>query len=150
MNFRDLEASQLFEQAREIGGKRYHRLTEKDFENYQKYNFWRYVEGNYPSRTTKESQDWVKENSDELCPICRLRYTRANHKTIDHKLPRAQYPWLSLEFQNFWVICLACNKEKGEMNWYEYEHFIFTQHPEAYPIVKAARPTQLLLALQKS
>jgi 5-methylcytosine-specific restriction endonuclease McrA len=150
MNVRDLEARELFDLAKIVGGKRYHKLTEQDLENYQKYDFWRYIDGNHLCGTTTESQSWVKENSDKNCPICCSKYTRENYRTIDHKLPRSQYPWLSLEFQNFWVICLECNMEKGEMHWYEYEHLIFNQHPNAYSVVKAARPKQLLLSLRKN
>ena len=77
-----------------------------------------------------------------------MRFTDRGGKTIDHKLPRAQYSWLSLEFKNLWVICDECNQEKGEMHWYEYEHYIFIHHPDRYEDIKFARPQHLLKSLK--
>ncbi len=34
------------------------------------------------------------------------------------------------------------------MHWYEYEHYILTQHPHLYEDVRIMRPTQLLQALK--
>lgn len=144
VNFEGKELKDLFKLAKKIGNKRYHKLTQQDFENYRKYDYWRYFNGDYECGTTEESKDWVKNNSDWYCPICGENYPEKGGKTIDHKLPRSQYPWLSMEFKNLWVICQVCNKEKGEMHWYEYEHYIFVHHPDLYLAVKAARPSQLL------
>lgn len=140
----------LFALANKIGGKRYHKLTRQDFEDYLKFNYWRYINGDYECGTTSESQNWVKEHSDWYCPICGDKYRNRGGKTIDHKLPRAQYPWLSMKFENLWVICKICNQEKGEKNWYEYEHYIINRYPESYSVIKAARPLQLLQSLKES
>jgi 5-methylcytosine-specific restriction endonuclease McrA len=148
VNLENKELKELFELAIKIGSKRYHRLTSQDFENYRKYDYWRYVNGDYECGTTEESKDWVRNRSDRYCPICAERYSIKGGKTIDHKLPRAQYPWLSMEFGNLWVICQACNQEKGEMHWYEYEHYMFVHHPDLYAAVKAVRPRQLLQSLK--
>jgi HNH endonuclease len=86
----------------------------------------------------------VRDNSDWTCPICEERYSERGGKTIDHKLPRAKYPWLSMDFSNFWVICDTCNREKGEKHWYEYEYYIFVHHPQFYDAVRLARPRHLL------
>ncbi|MCC0177298.1 hypothetical protein I4641_09950 [Waterburya agarophytonicola K14] len=37
-----------------------------------------------------------------------------------------------------------CNQEKGEKNWYEYEQYIYFHYPQDYPVIKSARPTNLL------
>lgn len=142
MNPDDLET--LFKQANGVGKKRYHRLTPQDFEDYRQYDHWRYVNGDSECGTTPESRAWVEEHSDWYCPICEEHFSRRGGKTIDHKLPRSQYPWLSLDFRNFWVICRFCNEAKGEMHWYEYEHYMFVHHLTLYPSVKAARPVDLL------
>ncbi|AFZ18621.1 HNH endonuclease [Allocoleopsis franciscana] len=144
MNLEDKGLKELFQLANQIGNKQYHKLTQQDFENYKKYDYWRYVNGDGECGTTQESKDWVRDNSDWHCPICGEKYSEKGGRTIDHKLPRSQYPWLSMEFKNLWVICQLCNKEKGEMHWYEYEHYMFVHHPELYLDVKAARPSQLL------
>ncbi len=141
---------ELFIQADQIGKKRYHRLTTKDFENYRKFEFWRYINGDSECGTTQASKDWVKDNSEWYCPICGEKYSHRLGKTIDHKLPRSQYPWLSMDFNNLWVICQICNQEKSDMHWYEYEHYMFTKHPELYLDVKAMRPIQLLKSLKQS
>ncbi|MEH1888381.1 MAG: HNH endonuclease signature motif containing protein [Nostoc sp.] len=144
VNLEGKELKELFELADKIGNKRYNRLTYQDFENYREFDYWRYINGDYECGTTQESKDWVRENSDWYCPICASHYSDKGGKTIDHKLPRSQYPWLSMEFNNLWVICQVCNKEKGEMHWYKYEHYIFVHYPDLYLAVKMARPSQLL------
>lgn len=149
MNLEDKNLSELFKLADKIGSKRYHKLTERDFQEYLKYNYWRYVNGDFECGTTAESQAWVKENSDWYCPICSENYCDRGGKTIDHKLPRSQYPWLSLEWSNLWVICRACNLEKSEMHWYEYEQYIYHKYPQDYPVIRAARPIKLLDSLKQ-
>ena len=143
------DIKELFKLADKIGNKRYHKITAQDFENYRKFDYWRYINGDYECGTTQESKDWVKDHSDWYCPICGDNYSDRDGKTIDHKLPRSQYPWLSMDFKNLWVICKICNTEKGEMHWYEYEHYIFVHHPDIYLAVKAARPNQLLQSLKE-
>jgi 5-methylcytosine-specific restriction endonuclease McrA len=150
VNSRETTLEELFQLADRIGKKRYHKLTAKDFENYRKFDFWRYINGDGECGTTTESKAWVRDNSDWLCPICSQRYTATNGRSIDHKLPRAQYPWLSLDFRNLWVICQTCNEEKAEMHWYEYEHYIFVHHPQSYPAVHQARPVAVLKSLKSA
>lgn len=147
MNLDNKELKELFESANKIGKKRYHRLTEEDFENYRAYDYWRYINGDGECGTTQESKDWVKNNSDGICPICGENYYDRGGRTIDHKLPRSQYPWLSIDFDNLWVICQDCNKEKGEKHWYEYEYYMFINHPDLYLGVKLYCPTKLLQSL---
>lgn len=148
MNFENKELKELFELANKIGNKRYHKLTHQDFENYRKFDYWRYVNGDYECGTTQESKDWVHDNSDWYCPICDSKYSEKGGKSIDHKLPRSQYPWLSMEFKNLWVICITCNQEKSDMHWYEYEHYMFVHHPAFYYAVQSARPIYLLQSLK--
>ncbi|MGB3517894.1 MAG: HNH endonuclease [Elainellaceae cyanobacterium] len=133
----------LFKVADKFGNRRYHKLTQEDFEDYRKFDYWRYVNGDSECGSTAESRQWVKDNSDKYCPICDEQFSYENGRSIDHKLPRAQYPWLSLDFRNLWVICQRCNKEKGEMHWYKYEHYVFTKYPKRYNNVVLARPRQL-------
>lgn len=140
----DRTLQELFKLADKVGNRRYHKLTQQDFEDYRKFDYWRYINGDSECGTTPESQEWVKHNSENYCPVCRNRFSLHNGRSIDHKLPRAQYPWLSLNFRNLWVICYGCNQEKGEMHWYEYEHFIFTKYPDRYEDVAFARPRELL------
>ena len=71
-------------------------------------------------------------------------------KSIDHKLPRSQYPWLSMEFENLWVICRDCNIEKAEMHWYRYEQHILLTYPDRYENTRRARPIALLKSLANS
>lgn len=148
MDFEETELRQLFKLADKIGKKRYHRLTAQDFEDYKKYDEWRYINGDPECGSTQESRDWVRDHSDSHCPLCGEHYSQRDGRTIDHKLPRSQYPWLSMEFKNLWVICRICNKAKGEMHWYEYEHYMFIHHPDLYLAVKAARPTELIRSLR--
>jgi hypothetical protein len=147
INLVNVDLKALFQFADKIGNKHYHRLTQKDFQKYLKYNHWRYISGDYECGTTESSKIWVKDNSRNKCPACLQKYTSQNWKTIDHKLPRSHYPWLSMEFDNFWVICKDCNAEKSDMNWFEYEHYIFTSYSHLYSGIKFARPIQLLKAL---
>lgn len=148
MNLGNKELKDLFKLADKIGKKRYHKLTQKDFEDYRSFDNWRYINGDSECGTTQESKDWVNDNSDWYCPICGENFSKRFGKTIDHKLPRAQYPWLSMDFKNLWVICKLCNQEKGEMHWYEYEHYVFKKYPNLYIDVKAMRPVQVLKSLK--
>ncbi|NJR71248.1 MAG: HNH endonuclease, partial [Synechococcales cyanobacterium CRU_2_2] len=59
-----------------------------------------------------------------------------------------QYPWLSLNFANLWVICQICNREKGERHWFEYEQYILTHHPDRFENLLPARPNQLIKNLR--
>lgn len=139
----------LFALASKIGNRRYHRLTQQDFDDYRSFDYWRYINGDSECGTTEASRTWVRDNSDRHCPICGEQYSHRNGRSIDHKLPRAQYPWLSLDFRNLWVICYQCNQEKSEKHWYEYEHYIFTRYPTRYEDVVFARPRHLLKSLRK-
>lgn len=147
MDLENKELQELFELANKIGKKRYHRLTEEDFEQYRAYDYWRYINGDGECGSTQESKDWVRDNSDWTCPICGDNYQYKGGKTIDHKLPRSQYPWLSMNFDNLWVICRDCNQVKGERHWYEYEHHMFINHRDLYLGVKLYRPIKLLQSL---
>ncbi|MEM1255169.1 MAG: HNH endonuclease [Cyanobacteria bacterium P01_H01_bin.21] len=140
----DKTLQELFKMADKVGKKRYHRLTSQDLEDYRKYDHWRYINGDNQRGTTPESKQWVRENADRHCPVCNQRFSERDGRTIDHKLPRAQYPWLSLDFRNLWVICHLCNQEKGERHWYEYEHYMLIHHPDRYQDVAMFRPRQLL------
>ena len=135
---------ELFSLMDKVGKKRYHKLTSQDFEDYRKYDHWRYINGDGEYGATPESKQWVRENSGRNCPVCSQAFSRCGGRTINHKLPRAQYPWLSLDFRNFWVICRVCNQEKGERHWYEYEHYMLIHHPDRYQDIAMFRPRQLL------
>ncbi|HEY9881261.1 MAG TPA: HNH endonuclease signature motif containing protein [Leptolyngbyaceae cyanobacterium] len=145
----DKSLEDLFKLADKFGKRRYHRLTRQDFEDYRKFDSWRYLNSDSECGTTPESKQWVRENSGRNCPICGKSFAIREGKTIDHKLPRSQYPWLSLDFRNLWVICRICNQEKGEMHWYEYEHYTFVKYPDRYHDVQFARPRQLLQSLKE-
>lgn len=148
MDLENKELSELFKLADTIGSCRYHRLTTQDLNDYLKYDRWRYINGDFECGTTAESRVWVEKHSDWYCPICSEKYGDRKGKTIDHKLPRSQYPWLSLEWSNLWVICRVCNREKGERHWYEYEQYMYHKYPQDYPIIKTARPIELLNSLK--
>ncbi|MBF2073911.1 MAG: HNH endonuclease [Synechococcales cyanobacterium C42_A2020_086] len=148
MNLEDKDLKDLFKLADRIGRQHYHKLTQQDLIDYKAFDRWRYVNGDSECGTTPESQLWAKEHSDAHCPICGTKFSECGGRTIDHKLPRSQYPWLAMEFQNFWVICRACNQEKGEMHWFEYEHYILIHHPDRLADVQLACPTQLLKSLK--
>jgi 5-methylcytosine-specific restriction endonuclease McrA len=147
-NYNQTSLEKIFKLADKIGKKRYHKLTKQDLEDYRKFDYWRYVNGDFQCGTTEESKQWVRDNSDRNCPICDKRYSESGGRSIDHKLPRSQYPWLSLDFSNLWVICCNCNTEKGEMHWYEYEHYLLINHPECYENIKIFRPKKLLESLK--
>lgn len=148
MNLEDKDLQALFQLADRAGSRRYHKLTAQDFENYRKFDYWRYVNGDSECGTTQESKDWVRDHSDWFCPICGEKYSYRQGRSIDHKLPRSQYPWLSMDFNNLWVICLMCNKEKGEKHWYEYERYIYDNYRDTYGFIRSVRPTKLLKSLR--
>ena len=139
--------AELFRLADKVGKKRYHKLTPQDLANYRKFDEWRYINGDSECGTTDESKRWVRDNADSRCPICAQFFRDKGGPTVDHKLPRAQYPWLAMDFRNLWVICRDCNREKGERHWYEYERYVYKEYPDRYEDVEFARPRQLLKTL---
>ncbi len=149
MDLENKTLKELFDLVDKIGRKHYHKLTAEDFESYQQYEHWRYIDGNFGAGSNQESKNWVRDNSDYHCPICNIRYHKDNGRTVDHKLPRSKYPWLSIDFKNLWVICRECNQEKSDMDWYEYERYIFVNYPHLYDNLKQFRPSQLLRELKK-
>jgi len=149
VNLEGKELKQLFNLADDIGKKPYHKLTAGDLEDYRRFDNWRYIDGNSGFGTTQESQNWARNNSDWSCPVCERKFSECGGRTIDHKLPRSQYPWLSMNFNNFWVICKACNQEKGDKHWFEYEHYMLIHHPDILPAIETMRPTQLLKSSQR-
>ena len=120
---------QLYERQRLQAAQKGMVTKKKDLNDYLKYDRWRFINGDGECGTTEESRAWVQEHSDWYCPICSENYRDRGGKTIDRKLPRSQYPWLSLEWSNLWIICRQCNREKGEKNWYEYEQYIYERYP---------------------
>ncbi|MBE9068892.1 HNH endonuclease [Leptolyngbya cf. ectocarpi LEGE 11479] len=144
MNKHKKTLEELFRFADYIGSRRYHKMTQRDRDDYQKYDDWRYINGNGDLGTTSRSKQWVRQNSDEHCPVCRQEFSDREGRTIDHKLPRAHYPWLSLDFENLWVICHLCNEEKGERDWYEYERYILANYPKRHQYLTRFCPLKLL------
>ena len=138
---------ELFAMADKIGDRRYHKLTPQDLDDYHKFEHWRYIGGRGERGTTLESKAWVNDHSDYHCPLCEGLFSKRGGKNIDHKLPRSQYPWLSMEFENLWVICRDCNLEKAEMHWYRYEQYVLLTYPDRYENVRHARPIALLRSL---
>ena len=138
---------ELFAMADKIGDRRYNRLTPQDLDDYHKFEHWRYVDSRSECGTTLESKAWVKDHSDYHCPLCEHLFSQRGGKNIDHKLPRSQYPWLSMEFNNLWVICRDCNIEKAEMHWYRYEQYVLLTYPDRYENARSARPIALLRSL---
>ena len=78
------------------------------------------------------------------CPICKTvmnYYTPPadfKHPTIDHKNPQWLHTNDALNVQNFWVICLGCNKEKSGMTWTAYEIWLLDKYGEQSHQYKAA------------
>lgn len=90
MDLENKTLKELFDLVDKIGRKHYHKLTKEDFDNYQQYECWRYIDGNFGSGSNQESKNWVRDNSDFHCPICNVRYHKDNGRTVDHKLPRSK------------------------------------------------------------
>jgi 5-methylcytosine-specific restriction endonuclease McrA len=64
------------------------------------------------------------------CPICgrimnyNSHWQNPEHPSIDHKHPKFLARHLALNTDNFWVICQACNHEKGNKTWPAYEFWL--------------------------
>lgn len=149
MNLENKNYEELFKLADKIGKRRYHKLTSQDFEDYRKFDEWRYINGDSACGVTEKSRQWVRDNSDRNCPVCEAEFSEYNPRSIDHKLPRSQYPWLSLDFRNLWVICLPCNQQKGERHWFEYEHYLLKNYPDRLESIQIYRPLKLLKSLKE-
>lgn len=49
-------------------------------------------------------------------------YFHQNYVTLDHKINKARCPELMFDHKNLQVICWACNREKGDNNFFELEY----------------------------
>jgi 5-methylcytosine-specific restriction endonuclease McrA len=53
------------------------------------------------------------------CPECNKIINNLN-SSIDHKHSRRNYPWLSWNVNNLWVLCKDCNYNKADCEWEDY------------------------------
>ncbi|MGJ3245063.1 MAG: HNH endonuclease [Elainellaceae cyanobacterium] len=94
-------------------------------------------------RDSDQGKQWKEEflkHCEYRCPECNRRLTEFNI-TIDHKLPRRKYPWLTWDVSNFWILCRDCNKSKGQMDWSKYvERVRRVRGEDAYERVKRYSP----------
>jgi len=91
--------------------KNYHKLTRDDV--YALYSNW---------ASSTEGRQWKLKQIKQCgnrCPECN-KVINENNSTIDHKHPRAKYPWLAWNISNLWVLCKQCNKNKSDKKWEEY------------------------------
>ena len=73
-------------------------------------------------RDSPEGRAWKKQKLIEChyrCPECDRTMSDFT-SSIDHKHPRRYYPWLAWKVSNLWLLCKACNKAKGDLEWEEY------------------------------
>lgn len=73
-------------------------------------------------RTSAEGRAWRDaqfKRYGHRCPECN-KIINGNNANIDHKYPRRHYPWLAWELANLWVMCVDCNKAKGQLEWEDY------------------------------
>ena len=58
----------------------------------------------------------VEENEFKYCPCCGLTYFEPkdsnNREAFDHYLPKAHYPFASVNFQNLVPLCYKCNSDR--------------------------------------
>jgi len=58
----------------------------------------------------------VEENEFKDCPCCGLTYFELkdsdNREAFDHYLPKAHYPFASINFQNLVPLCYKCNSDR--------------------------------------
>lgn len=61
-------------------------------------------------------QKLIKENELRYCPCCGLILFESedskNREAFDHYLPKAQYPFLSVNFKNLVPLCHKCNSDR--------------------------------------
>lgn len=98
-----------------------------------------------------QARSWRRSQHNQPCPVCEIimNYNTdpldPTHPTIDHKHPKNLARHLALDSDNFWVICQACNQEKGGKTWTAYEYWIkekYGKESQRYQAVIAHRPSQ--------
>ena len=58
----DKTLQELFKLANKVGNRRYHKLTQQDFDDYRSFDHWRYINGDSECGTTDKSRSWVRDN----------------------------------------------------------------------------------------
>ncbi|RLD89272.1 MAG: hypothetical protein DRJ09_06835 [Bacteroidetes bacterium] len=61
----------------------------------------------------KHYKEFMKSNTEGICPFCGIHTIKENnHKyreVYDHYIPKAIYPFVSLNFKNLAPMCQECN-----------------------------------------
>ncbi len=94
----------------------------------------------------------IRQSKDgHPCPVCgkimdyNTHPMSPEHPSIDHKHPKFLSRHLVLDTDNFWVICNACNQEKGTKTWPAYEFWLQEKYginSRQYKAAIANRPTK--------
>lgn len=116
---------------------------------------------NYPEEIQEKWKDFTNgENAKSFrrgkdnypCPVCGITMNfftdplDSKHPTIDHKQPKFLSRHLAFDTDNLWVICQACNHEKGGMTWIAYEYWLenrYGKNSRRYQAAVANRPTKI-------
>ena len=98
-------------------------------------------------RTSEAGRAWKQQKIIECnrrCPECN-KIINNNNANIDHKYPRRHYPWLAWEIDNLWVLCMDCNKRKGDLEWDAYLNMVRSRRGQVVVdrILKYAPPCEL-------
>ncbi|WP_228016415.1 HNH endonuclease [Leptolyngbya ectocarpi] len=94
-------------------------------------------------RNSSRGKEWKANFLEQCgfhCPECNQFLTDQNC-TIDHKLPRSKYPWLSWNEANLWLLCRSCNIKKSDQDWAIYiEAVKISRGQAAYERVTKYKP----------
>ncbi len=92
-----------------------------------------------------------RSKHNQPCPVCQIimNYNTdpldPTPPTIDHKHPKNLARHLALDSHNFWIICQACNQEKGGKTWKAYEYWLENHYGKdslQLQVAIAHRPSQ--------
>lgn len=88
--------------------------------------------------TVKQHFDlFRKTNVYSVCPFCGMESLQCEHDDgrddYDHFLPKAQYPFISVNFLNLFPMCHRCNSKSKGINDTPFLPNTITQRPLYYP-----------------
>jgi len=127
------------------------RVLLKDFLTslWEEYYFVNSIKDNFG--TVQEHFKFFKENQNaKVCPFCGL-YPLKPAKSIyrndyDHYLPKAMYPFVSINYQNLYPICDECNCDEKKTTDTLYRGNI--RREVFFPFDKAYKPEELLVSIK--
>src|SRR6266478_6365592 len=63
-----------------------------------------------------EVKDLIRRETHDKCIYCESKISHVYHGDVEHILPKARFPELTLDYENLGLACAICNNRKGDVH----------------------------------